>query len=74
MEFCIPSNGNQMILLKTKFWVRIRLINFIFYYGPITIEFELTVAGCHPYLWLQFGDWTNIDDSERHSAKTSPPI
>lgn len=33
-----------------------------------------TVAGCHPYCWLQFGDCTKIEVSERHSANTSPPI
>ena len=33
-----------------------------------------TVAGCHPYRWLQFGDWTKIDDSDWHSANTSPPM
>lgn len=33
-----------------------------------------TVAGCHPYLWLQLGDCTKILESLRHSAKTSPPI
>ena len=32
-----------------------------------------TVAGCQPYLWLQFGLCTKIAESDKHSAKTSPP-
>ena len=71
MEFCIPGKRNRMYL---KNEICVTFYTSCFYYDPIVIEFELTVAGCHPYLWLQFGDWTNIDDSERHSAKTSPPI
>lgn len=33
-----------------------------------------TVAGCQPYRWLQFGLWTKMALSLRHSAKTSPPM
>lgn len=33
-----------------------------------------TVAGCQPYRWLQFGLWTKIALSLRHSANTSPPM
>lgn len=33
-----------------------------------------TVAGCQPYRWLQFGLWTKMALSLRHSANTSPPM
>lgn len=33
-----------------------------------------TVAGCQPYRWLQFGLWTKMALSLKHSANTSPPM
>ena len=35
---------------------------------------RLSVCLSFAHLWLQLGLWTKIDDSERHSANTSPEI